>query len=61
MPQLHGFYSIKKVLPEIRKMRPDLFDKSGSVDYKSDLQIHNGSEAQILSTKRFFGKISNDE
>ena len=59
--ELKGFYSIKKVLPLVEKYDKDAWKRSGCVSYKSDLEIHNGNEAQSVATRRFFNKIDSDE
>ena len=59
--ELKGFYSIKKVLPLVEKYDFDAFKRAGCVSYKTDLDVHNGTEAQSLSTRRFFNKIDSDE
>jgi hypothetical protein len=57
----HGFYSIKKVLPIIDELYPDIFNEVKCLDYKKLHLIQNGSQAQKESTKRFFNLITNDE
>ncbi len=60
--ELKGFYSIKKVLPLVEKYAKDIFNAAGCVNYKTGLVgIHNGTEAQNASTRRFFNKLSSDE
>ena len=59
--ELKGFYSIKKVLPLVEKYDHDAFTRAGCVSYKIDLNVHNGTQAQSLSTRRFFNKIDSDE
>ena len=54
---LHGFYSIKKVLELI----PDsILKETKSVPYPTLQQVHKGDEAQNVTTKRFFN-LMNDE
>ena len=49
--KLHGFYSIKDVLPLIPQ---SIRDETKTVDYHKDLvDIHNGQQAQQITTKRF--------
>jgi hypothetical protein len=57
----HGFYSIKKVLPIVEKYYPDIFKATKCLDYKTLEMIHNGTEAQKESTKRFFNIIDDNE
>lgn len=60
--ELKGFYSIKKVLPLVEKYANHIFKAAGCVNYKTGLDgIHNGTEAQNASTKRFFNKLSDEE
>jgi hypothetical protein len=61
LPELKGFYSIKKILPIVKSKLFSAYNDIGCVDYKTDLAVHNGSEAQTLATKRFFKIISNKE
>lgn len=61
LKELRGYYSIKKVLPLVQKYDYESYLKAGCVDYKQDLVIHNGIDAQSVATKRFFNKISNKE
>jgi hypothetical protein len=58
--ELHAFYSIKKVLPLVKKYAHDIYQKTGCKDYK-ELQIHNGGQAQTESTKRFFNLLNINE
>lgn len=61
-PELHGFYSIKKVLPLVQKYDIATFKATGCKNYKTELElIHNGSEAQLYSSKRFFNLVSDEE
>jgi hypothetical protein len=60
LAELKGYYSIKKVLPLVKKNELQIYESVGCKDYKEELNVHNGSEAQKLSTQRFF-KIINDE
>lgn len=60
LPELKGFYSIKKILPIVKSKLFSAYKDTGCVDYKTDLAVHNGNEAQTLATKRFF-KIINDK
>ncbi len=57
IPELHGFYSIKKVLPFIEKNFPNIFKETNCLDYKT-LDIGNGLVCQQKTTKRFFNMIS---
>lgn len=60
--ELHGYFSIKKVLPLVNKYDQEDFIKIGCKDYKLELQeIHNGVEAQTASAKRFFGLLSDEQ
>ncbi len=61
LKELKGYYSIKKILPLVKKYDLQSYKKARCLDYKLDLVIHNGSDAQKVSTKRFFGMISDDE
>jgi hypothetical protein len=61
LAELKGFYSIKKILPIIKSKQLSIYQDVGCVDYKKELEIHNGSEAQMYATKRFFNLISNEE
>ena len=61
LKELKGYYSIKKILPLLKKYDFQSYKKAGCLDYKLDLAIHNGSDAQKVSTKRFFGMISDAE
>lgn len=58
--KLYGYYSIKKILPLIQKYDISIFNQVGCKDYTT-LDIHNGSDAQLWATKRFFGKVSDNE
>lgn len=58
--ELCGFYSIKKVLPLIKKYNPEIFDKTHCLDYNS-LNVKNGKECQGETNKRFFLLISDSE
>jgi hypothetical protein len=57
----HGFYSIKKVLPIIEELCPEIFNEVKCLDYKTLNQIQNGSQAQKESTKRFFNLVTDKE
>ncbi|MBP5783135.1 DUF2779 domain-containing protein [bacterium] len=55
---LHGFYSIKKVLELI----PDsILKETKSVPYPTLEQVHKGDEAQNVTTKRFFHLMDDEE
>ena len=55
--KLHGFYSIKDILPLIPKQ---IQDETGTMDYHSGLDIiHNGQQAQAITTKRFLNNFKN--
>ncbi|MCV3754022.1 DUF2779 domain-containing protein [Ureaplasma zalophigenitalium] len=60
IPDLCGFYSIKKVLPLVAKYYPDFFYKTKCYDYKT-LAIGNGLECQIKTTKRVFKTLDDDQ
>lgn len=60
IPDLYGFYSIKKVLPLIKKYFPSIFEKANCLDYKT-LEIGNGLICQQKTTKRFFNMINDNE
>ena len=58
LSDLHGFYSIKKVLELI----PDsILKETKSVPYPTLDQIHKGDEAQNVTTKRFFHLMDDEE
>lgn len=60
--ELKGFYSIKKVLPLVEKYDNYSFKVAGCKNYKTELiQITNGSEAQNVSTQRFFGLLNDQD
>lgn len=53
--QLHGFYSIKKVLPLVNMYNPNIYKETKCVSYIDGLlTVHNGSECQTETTKYFF-------
>lgn len=60
IPDLKGFYSIKKVLPLIERDYPDLFNLAGCKDYKK-LNVSNGAMCMNETTKRFFNNFSDQE
>lgn len=60
LKDLHGFYSIKKVLPLIEKFYKQAFEKAKCIDYKT-LEIGNGKICQDQTTIRFFEKLSDDQ
>ncbi|MCV3743352.1 DUF2779 domain-containing protein [Ureaplasma sp. ES3154-GEN] len=60
IPDLHGFYSIKKVLPLVAKYYPDFFDLTKCYDYKT-LEVQNGLECQIKTTKRVFDTLNDEQ
>ncbi len=60
LEELHGFYSIKKVLALIEKENPDIFNLCKCKDYKK-LEIKNGGICQQETTKRFFNMLIDDE
>ena len=55
--ELYGFYSIKKILPLIKKYSQDIFVKTKCLDYEN-LDIGNGQDCQSKTILRFFNKIS---
>lgn len=55
---LHGFYSIKKVLELIPNL---ILEETKSVPYPTLDQIHKGDEAQNVTTKRFFHLMDDEE
>ena len=58
LSDLHGFYSIKKVLELI----PDsILKETKSVPYPTLEQVHKGDEAQNVTTKRFFHLMDDEE
>ncbi|MBO7084446.1 hypothetical protein J6W20_00660 [bacterium] len=58
LSDLHGFYSIKKVLELI----PDsILKETRSVPYPTLEQVHKGDEAQNVTTKRFFHLMDDEE
>jgi hypothetical protein len=59
--KIHGFYSIKKVLPIVNELYPEIFNQVKCLDYKTLPQIQNGGDAQKESTKRFFNLLSDEE
>ena len=59
--ELKGFYSIKRVLSIIKTMTNDIYGGVGCLDYKQDLQVHNGQQAQMISSQRFFGLIDDQD
>jgi hypothetical protein len=59
--QLHGYYSIKRILPIVEKFAPKIFSLTGCKNYKKDLKINNGSDASETASLRFLNRISNAE
>jgi hypothetical protein len=55
--ELGGFYSIKNVLPIIKREAPDVFHQSKAVDYHALKGIHHGGEALNQTSRRFFGLV----
>ncbi|MCV3728286.1 DUF2779 domain-containing protein [Ureaplasma miroungigenitalium] len=60
IPDLCGFYSIKKILPLVAKYYPDFFHKTKCYDYKT-LAIGNGLECQIKTAKRVFKTLDDEQ
>lgn len=60
LKDLHGFYSIKKVLPIIEKNKPELFKISKCKNY-NDLEVSNGKVCQEKTTLRFFNALTDNE
>ncbi len=58
--ELHGFYSIKKVLPLVKKYNPEIFDKTRCIEYNT-LDVYNGLVCQQATMRRFFGSMSDEE
>lgn len=58
--ELHGFYSIKKVLPLVGKYNNDIYQQIKCLDYTT-LEIGNGQVCQEETSKRFFGLISDSD
>ncbi len=53
--QLHGFYSIKKVLPLVNLYNPAIYNETKCVSYVDGLlTVHNGTECQTQTTKYFY-------
>ena len=59
--QVKGFYSIKYVLNFIMNNDFAIYKYVGCLNYKEDLNVHNGVDAQNITTLRFYGKIADDE
>jgi hypothetical protein len=59
--KIKGFYSIKKVLPIVGELCPQIFEEVKCKDYKKLTQIKNGGEAQKESTKRFFNLLTQEK
>ncbi|MGL4950356.1 MAG: DUF2779 domain-containing protein [Mycoplasma sp.] len=57
--QLKGFYSIKKVLPMIQKLHPEIFLETKCLDYKK-LPVGNGLDCQNKTLLRFFGSMDDE-
>ncbi len=53
LPELYGWYSIKKVLALIEDVDKNIFNTCGCKDYKT-LEVKNGSICQTQTIKRFF-------
>ena len=60
IPELKGFYSIKKVLPIIEKEFPQIYHDVNCLNYK-ELSVGNGLVCQTKTTKRFFNTITDLE
>ncbi|MGL4647700.1 MAG: UU173 family protein [Mycoplasmoidaceae bacterium] len=56
LKELHGFYSIKKVLPMIEKYQPQFLQQTKSRNYQ-ELEIGNGLVCQEKTILRFFNLI----
>lgn len=61
IPELYGFYSIKKVLPIVMKKQRKIFDETGCIDYHDLNVVQNGLICQSETTKRFFNIINDKE
>lgn len=60
LKKLHGFYSIKKILPLIEESKPELFMIAQCKNY-DELEISNGKICQEKTTLRFFNAITDSE
>ena len=58
--ELHGFYSIKKVLPLVGKYNQEIYNLIKCLDYNT-LEIGNGQICQENTSKRFFNLINDEE
>ncbi|MBO6073461.1 hypothetical protein J6P59_07780 [bacterium] len=55
--KLRGFYSIKDILPLIPE---SIRKETKTVDYHKDLvEVHNGQQAQQITTRRFLNLFNN--
>jgi hypothetical protein len=61
IPELHGNYSIKVVLPIVEKYASDIFKSTGCKDYHSLESIQNGGEALNQTSRRFFNLINDEQ
>jgi hypothetical protein len=61
LSELKGFYSIKRVLPIIKNKEFSIYQEVGCCDYKNELKVHNGTQAQTLSSQRFFNLIDDQQ
>lgn len=61
LQKLYGYYSIKKVLPLIEVYDSLSYKESKCKNYKTELNISNGTQAQKMSTLRFFKMIDDKE
>jgi hypothetical protein len=55
--ELGGYYSIKNILPIIKRENPELFKQAGAVDYHDLKTIQHGSDALNQTSRRFFGLV----
>ncbi len=58
--ELHGFYSIKKVLPLVKKYNPEIFEKTKCLEYDT-LDVYNGLVCQQATMRRFFQSMGDEE
>ncbi len=59
MPELYGWYSIKKVLALIEEVDKGIFNECDCKDYKT-LEIKNGGICQTQTIKRFFDLLDDN-